>query len=200
MSVTAVDGLFKRLVAEGWMANVVVAVIITAATQFSALGIVLGLLAMIVSLITTSRFKSTTGGIIRSGLVFQTAARIGLALTLLCITASIYASLRPTLLSEMPKQALDVVVKEAEAQSANRVTAQIVPTIEMASASASIFGYKASEQYQIISARILLERMVGSGFSNIDAFLLIAVGFASFWFAAALIIGWLAEDFAQPSV
>jgi hypothetical protein len=196
MRIAAFDGLFKRLVAEGWMANIVVSVVITAITQSSLFGVVLGLFAMIVSLITTARFQSTPGGIIRSGTVFQTAARIGVGLALLCVVSSIYVSFRPVLLSEMPKQALDVVVKEAEVQSSNRVTVQIIPLVEPTT-NGSIFGYKANDNYQIISAKILLERMFGNGFSNIDAFLLVAVGFVSFWFFVALMIGWFAQDFAK---
>jgi hypothetical protein len=186
------DTFWGRIVSQGWMANMVVTVIFVAVTQRSVLGLVLGVVAMVVLLITTARFRAQIITAPKASALFKAATRIGVTFAALCVATSLYVSSRPILLRELPRQALERVVAEAVAHRPGRVTTIQLPQDQDYTA---IFAYRERESYQAVSAKLLAEHLFGDGLSNVDYAVKLAVVVLCLWFLLALLIGWVAEQF-----
>lgn len=189
------ESFFGRIVSQGWVANIGVAVIFTAITQASLWGVILGILAVSVLLITTARFKAPDGSAPWKTTVFQTATRVGVGLAALCILSSLYVSFRPILLNQLPKEALEIVLTEATSDQAEMVTIQSIPPLPANDRNKTILGLRSSESYQVISALLVADRILGEGLSTVEYVLKFAIATLCVWFVFALIVGWFAEDF-----
>jgi hypothetical protein len=192
------DTIYSRIVSEGWTANIVVTVIFAALTQGSILGTIFGIGAMVVLLITSSRFRANIESAPRTAGLYKAATRIGVAFAALCVATSLYASFRPILLSELPKQTLDMVAADASAHQPGGATA--IQLTQYQGGATSIFGYREKDYYQVISARALADHIFGDGVSKIDYAAKVVVVILGLWFIGALIIGWFAQEIWRTDI
>jgi hypothetical protein len=194
------ETVWRRLVSQGWMANTVVTVIFFAVTQKSVLGIILGVAAMIVLLITTARFRAQIEGAPKASPLFKAATRIGVTFAALCVSTSLYVSVRPILIAELPKDVLDIVIAEAVTHQPGGRTTIELPEFQDREQGNSIFAYKERNHYQVFSAKALAEQLFGDGLSGIDYAMKFIVVVLFLWFLGALLIGWVAEQFWHVEV
>ncbi len=182
--------LVDRLLSHGWIANVVILVLGAAVVQWSLLGVVLALAAIVVLELTTSRSPEDRAKTASS----RSATWLGLALAVLLSLSASYVAVRPSLKTELPSQVIDVMVSQAQADQSEKILIDSIPQFQVSRKTEPIFGYEKLSKYEVVAATSLAASLFGRGLWLIDWILVTTVGTVVFWFLFALVCRRLAED------
>jgi hypothetical protein len=182
----------SKIFEQGWVASIVVGILILSLTQPSAWGLVFSFLSMIVLLVTFCRFSDPpTAGAIGAPL-YRTACRIGYVIGVFCLLCSLYWTFRSPLAQAVPGFVVDFVNGYlGSAEIDGRATVVEVSKIDGFNGE-SLFGQKKVDNFKIAAAHDLVGLIVSGALAQFDYTTKVAGIILAVMFIAVLLIHTLA--------
>jgi hypothetical protein len=163
-----IRSLSSKIFDQGWVASLVVGILLLSLTYTSLWGIVFAFISMVVLLVTFCKFSGQPGGESISAPLNRTACLVGYVIGTFCLACSLYWTFRVPLAKAMPGHIVEFINEHLWSAELNGGARIIEVPPFPGFDSGSLFGQKTAENIKIAEAHDLVGLIVNEALTHVD--------------------------------